>query len=254
MPYLAVSLVLWATAGKSTTTEACETFIAAETYIKNLKLPLLVHVLRVIWRNMITFAHNFVIVIVVYVLVAPPAGWHLSEFPLGMVAVIANAVWLGLLLGLLCARFRDIPQIVASLVQVAFFLTPVIWNAENSSAAKPGLPSSTPTSISWKGYPPAAARPLRQRTVDGDRRRHGSGLAVHPPLLRALPLTRRLLGVAMALLRAENIVVDTRSTGYRAVHSRKRSCALPPVAPSRKANGPRRDPGAGSGVFRIPRR
>jgi ABC-type polysaccharide/polyol phosphate export permease len=87
-------------------------------------------VLRVIWRNLIIFAHNLVIVIVVYVMVAPPAGWHLIEFPLGIAALVVNAVWLGLLLGSLCARFRDIPQIIGSLVQVAFFLTPVIWKAE----------------------------------------------------------------------------------------------------------------------------
>jgi ABC-type polysaccharide/polyol phosphate export permease len=128
-PYLAISLVLWQLLA-SLTTEACQTFIAGEPYIKNLKLPLLVHVLRVIWRNLIIFAHNFVIVIIVYVMVAPPAGWHLLEFPLGVVALVVNAVWLGLLLGSLCARFRDIPQIIGSLVQVAFFLTPVIWKAE----------------------------------------------------------------------------------------------------------------------------
>jgi ABC-type polysaccharide/polyol phosphate export permease len=27
----------------------------------------------------------------------------------------------------MCVRFRDIPQIVASLLQVAFFLTPILW-------------------------------------------------------------------------------------------------------------------------------
>jgi ABC-type polysaccharide/polyol phosphate export permease len=128
-PYLAVSLVLWQLLA-SLTTESCQSFIAGESYIKNLKLPLSIHALRVIWRNLIIFAHNFVIVIVVYIATAPPAGWHLIEFPLGLVALIVNALWLGLLLGLLCARFRDIPQIIGSLVQVTFFLTPVLWKAE----------------------------------------------------------------------------------------------------------------------------
>jgi ABC-type polysaccharide/polyol phosphate export permease len=30
-------------------------------------------------------------------------------------------------MGLLSARFRDIPQIVTSVVQIAFFMTPVFW-------------------------------------------------------------------------------------------------------------------------------
>jgi ABC-2 type transport system permease protein len=33
-------------------------------------------------------------------------------------------------LGLLSARFRDVPQIVTNAMQVAFFLTPIIWLPE----------------------------------------------------------------------------------------------------------------------------
>jgi lipopolysaccharide transport system permease protein len=29
-----------------------------------------------------------------------------------------------------CTRFRDIPQIVASLTQIVFFLTPILWKPE----------------------------------------------------------------------------------------------------------------------------
>lgn len=31
---------------------------------------------------------------------------------------------------MICARFRDIQQIVASVMQLAFFMTPVIWKPE----------------------------------------------------------------------------------------------------------------------------
>src|SRR5262245_16656866 len=128
-PYLAISLVLWQLLA-GLTQDACQVFIASEGYIRNLRLPLTVYVIRVIWRNLIIFAHNFVIAVIVYVTVAPPAGWHLFELPIGITLIAFNAVWLGLLLGMVCARFRDIPQIVSSLVQVAFFLTPVLWKAD----------------------------------------------------------------------------------------------------------------------------
>src|SRR3712207_9508253 len=38
-----------------------------------------------------------------------------------------NAFAVGLFLGMICARFRDIQQIVASAMQFFFFLSPVIW-------------------------------------------------------------------------------------------------------------------------------
>jgi lipopolysaccharide transport system permease protein len=36
----------------------------------------------------------------------------------------------GLLLGMVCARFRDIPPIVANAVQLAFFVSPILWKPE----------------------------------------------------------------------------------------------------------------------------
>ncbi len=43
---------------------------------------------------------------------------------------IIDAFAICLLLGTFCARFRDIGPIVASIMQIAFFLTPVIWQPE----------------------------------------------------------------------------------------------------------------------------
>jgi len=43
---------------------------------------------------------------------------------------LVTGVWVGLLLGTLCARFGDLPQIIASLVQIAFFVTPVIYRSD----------------------------------------------------------------------------------------------------------------------------
>jgi lipopolysaccharide transport system permease protein len=47
---------------------------------------------------------------------------------LGLMAL--NAFAACLLLGMLCARFRDIGPIVGSVMQLAFFVTPVIWKPE----------------------------------------------------------------------------------------------------------------------------
>jgi len=98
--------------------------------IKQIKLPLTVHVLRVVWKNLIIFAHNLVIVVVVMMFYRPDMNWYVVLVPFGVLAVALNGVWFGMLFGLLCARFRDIPPVISSLVQVAFFLTPVMWRPE----------------------------------------------------------------------------------------------------------------------------
>ena len=41
--------------------------------------------------------------------------------------VLLNQVWLGIILATLSARFRDVPQMVAAITQVAIFGTPIMW-------------------------------------------------------------------------------------------------------------------------------
>jgi ABC-2 type transport system permease protein/lipopolysaccharide transport system permease protein len=49
---------------------------------------------------------------------------------LGVAIICLNGSWISLLMGTLSARLRDIPPIATSLLQVAFFLTPVFWHPE----------------------------------------------------------------------------------------------------------------------------
>lgn len=124
--HLAISFVVWIFIA-GLINDACTSFIQAEGYIKQMKLPLTVHVMRTVWKNLLIFAHNLVIVLIVLFVFQPKLNWHLVLVPLGVLLITLNGIWIGVLLGLICARFRDIPQLVASLVQVAFFLTPVFW-------------------------------------------------------------------------------------------------------------------------------
>lgn len=126
LPFLTIGMVLWAFIA-SVVTEGSMGFIAAESVIKQLPIPLFVHIMRLIWRNILIFAHNIVIVPIVLLIV----GKSLSSIALlaipGMILLILNLTWIALLLAMLCARYRDIPQIVASVLQVVFYLTPIMW-------------------------------------------------------------------------------------------------------------------------------
>lgn len=129
LPFIAAGFVVWGLIS-GLITDGCTAFIEAEGIIKQVRLPLSIHVYRVVWRNCIIFAHNVVIFVIVAVLFSVRPGWAgLLSIP-GLLLLCMNGVWMGLLLGLLSARFRDVPQVVASTVQVAFFLTPVIWKPE----------------------------------------------------------------------------------------------------------------------------
>lgn len=130
VPYLAVSYVIWMLLS-SLINESCLAFISAEGLIKQIRMPLSIHVLRVVWKNLLVFFHNALIIVLALVFYPPPLTWQMLLLPAAILLIALNGVWMGLTLGMLCARFRDIPQIVQSVVQVAFFLTPVLWRPES---------------------------------------------------------------------------------------------------------------------------
>lgn len=126
LPFLAIGLILWGYISV-TMTEGCMAFISADAIIKQLPLPLFIHVLRVVWRNLIILAHNIVILPLVLIVMWRGVGPYALLALAGLVVLTLNLLWVSLLLAVLCARFRDIPQIVSSVIIVLFYLTPIMW-------------------------------------------------------------------------------------------------------------------------------
>jgi ABC-2 type transport system permease protein len=127
-PYLAVSFVTWQFIS-NLVNDCSNAFILSGDFIKQVKMPLTVYVMRAVWKNTLIFSHNLILLILVFLFFPPVLGWHLLTFPIAIFFIGLNAVWFGILVGLLSARFRDIPLIVTSFTQIAFFLTPVMWKA-----------------------------------------------------------------------------------------------------------------------------
>lgn len=129
LQHLAISMIIW-TFISSSINEAGTAFIGAEGYIKQVALPLSIYIFRLLAKNVVMLAHNALIMLVILIFL-PPASWRdVWLFPFGLLLVIGNLFWIMLLLAVLSTRFRDIPQLVANVVQVAFFLSPIIWKAD----------------------------------------------------------------------------------------------------------------------------
>lgn len=126
LPFLTLGLLLW-TFISTVVTEGCTCFIGAEGIIRQVRMPFTIHVLRILYRNLIVLGHNAVVYLVVALLFAVPVGARALLALPGLAVQIANGVWVCLLLGMVSARFRDIVPIVASLIQIVFFVTPILW-------------------------------------------------------------------------------------------------------------------------------
>lgn len=129
LPFLALSLILWAFLA-SVVTDACGCFQQAEGMIRSQRMPFTLYAVRVIVRNVLVLAHNVVVIIVVYAAFNAWPGWAAFGALPGVALWIVDALAACLVLGAVCARFRDIPPIVGSVMQIAFFVSPVIWKPE----------------------------------------------------------------------------------------------------------------------------
>jgi ABC-type polysaccharide/polyol phosphate export permease len=126
LPYLTVGVILWGLISPLVI-ENCNAFIDGEGIIKQVKVPLSLYVYRVVWRNLIIFGHNVVIFVIVAVLFKVWPHWSsLLAIP-ALLLICINGVWIGLLWGPISARFRDVPQTITSVMQIAFFMTPIMW-------------------------------------------------------------------------------------------------------------------------------
>ena len=129
IPYLTIGLVLWQFIS-TTITDGCNTFLNMQGVIHQVPMPFSIHAYRVVCRNLIVVAHSLIIVPFVLLIFHTPIDWHVVLIVPGFLLLCLNGVWVTLLLGMASARFRDIPPIVASFLQVVFFVTPIFWEAD----------------------------------------------------------------------------------------------------------------------------
>jgi ABC-type polysaccharide/polyol phosphate export permease len=126
IPYVALGIVFWGMIS-NVILEGCSAFVQASGILSQTSLPMMTFVWRTVVRNVINFLHHLVIIVGVLIYYD---HWRQANVPMGLVGLLlllANISWISLAAGMASARFRDIPQIVASGIQFAMFMTPVFW-------------------------------------------------------------------------------------------------------------------------------
>ncbi|MEW2500184.1 galactan export ABC transporter permease subunit Wzm/RfbD [Amycolatopsis sp. CA-161197] len=179
LPYLSTGFIIWGFI-QGCLSEGMETFIANEGMIKQLPAPLSVYVLRTVWRQTLMLAHNMVVYVVLLIIFFgalnqpyslgtepgypegacapdlychPGLSWNIFLAIPGFVLLGLTACWAALLLGIISTRFRDIPQVINSLIQLLFYGTPIVWPVDQL------LAGGSRDSVSW-ALPFIKANPL----------------------------------------------------------------------------------------------
>jgi ABC-type polysaccharide/polyol phosphate export permease len=131
LPYLTAGILGW-TMISTSLGEACSVFIANASLFRNSRCDFSLLAYSLVWRNLLVFLHHLVVYAIIVLAFAP--HYLLSPATLlllpGLALLALNGVWATLLLGMACLRFRDIQQVVLSVLQICFFITPILWPAD----------------------------------------------------------------------------------------------------------------------------
>lgn len=130
LPYLASGFVSWIFIS-TVITESCTVFVAAEPIIKQTQMPYSIFVLNLVARNIIVIGHHLIVFSVIIVAFPVEFTRYTLLFIPGLLLLCLIGASVGLSLGMLCARYRDVSPVVVSCLQIAMFVTPIFWPTEN---------------------------------------------------------------------------------------------------------------------------
>lgn len=129
LPFLGCGLVFW-NFMSLLINEGSVAFIASEAFVRQLPLPPIIFFLRSVWKTVFVLLHNAVALALLLAIFPPEPSFAVLLVIPGVILGGVGMAGLALALAMLSTRFRDVPQILAAIVQVLFYLTPIVWLPE----------------------------------------------------------------------------------------------------------------------------
>jgi lipopolysaccharide transport system permease protein len=130
MLYFAAGLLIWSLI-VSVVNESANVFNDAKGYLLQMHIPFTVFVLRLLVRNFIVFLHNLLAIVPLLIYFHSDLSWRALLAIPNTIFVLFPLYFVSMILAIIGLRFRDIGQLVTSLMNLAFFATPIMWLSSN---------------------------------------------------------------------------------------------------------------------------
>lgn len=140
LPHLAIGLVFWNFIS-NVMIDGSKIFIDSSPYIHNINMPLSFYVLRIFFKNLLILLHSFLIIppIILIYFFNQLTLINLVLFFFGFTLLVTNVIWIIFIISIIGSKIRDFSMITLNLLQIAFYLTPIIWTPNIISVDKNGV-------------------------------------------------------------------------------------------------------------------
>jgi ABC-type polysaccharide/polyol phosphate export permease len=131
LPFLVSGMVAWLLVS-TIINEACTLLVSGHALFRNVTFEYSILAYALVWRNLITFLHNLVVWLLIVAVLRPEVLGFTTFLALpGVLLITLNGVWISLLCGMFCLRFRDVTPLVSSILQISMLITPIFWPPES---------------------------------------------------------------------------------------------------------------------------
>ncbi len=130
MPFLTCGFVYWNLIS-GILNEGTRVFGSNRNYLNEIKISPLLFCLKNVCSNTIVFLHNFLAVFVIFYLTDYEYTSRFFLSFIGLFFICINGFLAIITIGIICERFRDIPSLITNILQISFFVTPIIWDPIN---------------------------------------------------------------------------------------------------------------------------
>lgn len=136
LPFLISGMVAWLLVS-TIITEACTLLVSGHSLFRNVTFEYSILAYALVWKNFIIFLHNLIVYVLIVGLLKPQIIGFMALLAIpGVMLVVINGVWIALLCGMFCLRYRDVTQIVSSVIQISMLITPIFWPPDSLEGAR----------------------------------------------------------------------------------------------------------------------
>jgi lipopolysaccharide transport system permease protein len=145
LPVVAISLALWMFVSNSVV-EAAELYEVERGLLLNSRISPLTLVYRLIWRNFLIGIHSLPVVVVACGIERSQLTVRAILFPAGLAVMAVMISGPVLVVARVCLHRRDVARVIPALMQVLFFVTPILWVPPTSG---PGRLFAEANPLAW---------------------------------------------------------------------------------------------------------
>ncbi len=130
LPFFATGMITWNFISMIVA-ESTKIFMESKSYLENIKLPTTVYIFRLVYRNIIILFHNILVYISLPIFFKIDVNIYSFLFLPGLFILSINGIFFGAIIAYVSAKFPDVGSIITNILQLFFFITPIMWDPKS---------------------------------------------------------------------------------------------------------------------------